>query len=137
LTPEQLATVRLLAREGNREIVMRQVLGLAAREWRELKADPESGLGDALELGRAEGAGLVITFMRARMEEGSMEAAKWLGEHVYKITKPAPEDASVSRTTNILMLPAPMSEAEFRSIIDGSARAVAPVKEIASGATAR
>src|SRR5690348_16531657 len=107
LTNEQLTTVRLLSREGNREVVIRQVLGVSAREWRELKADEESALADALELGRAEGAGLVITFMRGRMEDGSMEAAKWLGEHVYKITKPAPEDASRT-AVNILMIPAPM-----------------------------
>src|SRR5687768_10802589 len=107
LSKEQLTTVRLLAREGNREVVIRQVLGIAAREWRELKAPEDSLLAEALELGRAEGAGLVITFMRGKMGDGSMEAAKWLGEHVFKITKPAAEDASVARTTNILMLPAP------------------------------
>jgi hypothetical protein len=119
LSEKQLATVRLLAQEGNREIVMRQVLGISARAWRELKAVEDSPLMEALEAGRAEGAGLVITFMRERMSKNnSMEAAKWLGEHVYGITKPAAGEG-VGRTTHVLVLPAPMSDEEWARVQRG------------------
>jgi len=127
LSEMQLANVRLLAREGNREICIRQVIGIPARTWRELKAVDDSPLMEALEAGRAEGAGLVICFMRERMSKNSMEAAKWLGEHVYGITKPAAGEG-VNRTTHVLVLPAPMSEEEWARVQRGRVIDVEPLK---------
>jgi hypothetical protein len=120
LSDQQLATARLLAREGNREVCIRQVLGVPARAWRELKAADDSPLMEALEAGRAEGAGLVIAFMRERMaKHDSMEAAKWLGEHVYGVTKPAAGEGGGGRTTHVLVIPSPLTREELAAIQSG------------------
>lgn len=113
LTSQQLEQVRLLSREGNREIVIRQVLGLTPREWRELKALDESPLQDALDRGRADGAGSVIAFMRKAMDEGSMRAAEWLAERVYQIAPAAAADTGAPRI--IFNVPV-LSAEEFRAL---------------------
>jgi hypothetical protein len=115
LTPDQLAKVRLLAREGNREIVIRAVLGLSAKAWRELKAQEDSPLVEALDLGRADGAGLIISFMREKLADGNIGAAQWLADRVYGMNVPPPADSGKT-TTHVLILPAPMSEAEWARI---------------------
>jgi hypothetical protein len=116
LSEKQLETVRLLAREGNKEAVIRQVIRVTAKAWRELKGQEDSPLVEALDLGHAEGAGLIVTFMRERMtKHNSMEAAKWLAERVYGMNQPPPTDSGKT-TTHVLILPAPMSEAEWARI---------------------
>ena len=102
---------------------IRRALGVTPAEWRALKADDANGdpspLALAIEEGRAEGAGQIITFMRGQLAQGSFTAATWLAEHVYKITKPAPGDSGPR--VNIF-LPAPMSDDEFRRIVDVTPR---------------
>jgi hypothetical protein len=118
LTPKQLETVRSLAREGNREVVIRTVLGVSHKDWRRLKEGDDSPLVEALEAGRAEGAGGVISFMREQMGKGSMQAAMWLGEHVYRVTKPGPDEVAPRVAVNLVMVPAPMTNDEFRQLVD-------------------
>ena len=66
--------------------------------------------------------------MRERMSKNSMEAAKWLGEHVYGITKPAAGEGGGSHTTHVLVLPAPMSEEEWARVQRGRVIDVEPLK---------
>jgi hypothetical protein len=90
LDARQLELVRLLATEGTREHTIRRALELTPSQWKRLKEDSEDGdLSPlALEEGRAEGAGEIITFMKNKMKnEGSERAAEWLAANIFQINK--------------------------------------------------
>ena len=92
LTTRQLDLVRDLATDGCREHTIRRALSLSPKEWKLLREDSEAGdlspLALALEEGRAEGAGEVVTFMKNKMRnEGSERAAEWLAANIFQINK--------------------------------------------------
>ena len=91
LDDKNLLTVRRLAREGCREAVIRQTLGISPSLWKKLREAEDSDLQAALDIGNGEGAAEVISFMRQKMSGGSMRAAEWLGERVYKLRPPKPD----------------------------------------------
>jgi len=90
LTAEQLDSVRVLAREGVREMSMRRVLGLTLAQWKSLRADQPDGefspLSLALAEGIADGQADVIAFMKRRMtQENDFQAASWLADRVFRL----------------------------------------------------
>lgn len=92
LATRQLDLVRDLATEGCREHTIRRALGLSPKDWKRLREDSEGGelspLALALEEGRAEGAGEIVSFMKNKMKnEGDIRAAEWLAERIYKINR--------------------------------------------------
>ena len=93
LDDDALLKVRRLAREGCREPVIRQVLGVTPTRWKQLRDAEDSPLREALDIGNGEGAGEIIEFMRGEVKKGSMRAAEWLGDRIYKIRPPKQEDA--------------------------------------------
>ena len=119
LTTTALETARVLAREGVREPVIRATLGLTPRQWKATLADESTGLAAALDVGTAEGAAEVVQFMLARMRDGSMRAAEWLGSHVFKLRPMQPsEDIGASVPRVIVNIGTPMSPEEYRRVID-------------------
>ena len=99
LPANQLDGVRILSQEGCREHTIRRAMGLTPVQWKRLRDDGEDGelspLALALEEGRAEGAGEIISFMRTRMiGDKDVRAAQWLAEHVFKVTKPSDDDTA-------------------------------------------
>jgi hypothetical protein len=112
LTAEQIDAVRLLAREGVREMSMRRVLGLTPVQWKALRADQADGelspLSLALAEGIAEGQADVIAFMKRRMtQENDFQAASWLADRVFKLAREEGNDAAprVSIVINAAMTP--------------------------------
>ena len=92
LEPRHLELVRMLAAEGNREHTIRRALSLTPSQWKRLKEDGEDGelsaLQLALEEGRADGAGEIVSFMKTKMkEEGDIRAAEWLATNIFQINK--------------------------------------------------
>jgi hypothetical protein len=118
LDEADLTTARRLAREGCREGLIRQTLGLSVKDWRALKQQDDSPLLAALDVGLAEGAAEIIAFMREQMREGSTEAAKWLGERVYKLHAPRPDADANDVPRVIVNIGTPMSPEEYRRVID-------------------
>ncbi|UTV81828.1 hypothetical protein MQE22_04155 [Acidithiobacillus sp. YTS05] len=120
LPEDSLNVVREMAAEGCREPAIRRALGLTYPQWRALKKDTADGdlspLAQALEEGRAEGAGEVIAFMRAKMLEGDTRAAEWLGDRLYKIGR---EDGSQEDAPRVLIqINAALSPDDYGRIID-------------------
>lgn len=116
LTTEQLDAVRLLAREGVREMSMRRVLGLTPAQWKTLRADLADGelspLSLALAEGIADGQADVIAFMKRRMnQENDFQAAAWLADRVFRINKAESNDDSVPKVQIILNAPVATVEA--------------------------
>lgn len=90
LPATKLASAQLLAREGNRDIVIRKTLGYTPTEWKRLKEADDSSLAEALAIGKAEGAAEIVGFMKRMMtERDSMRAAEWLGERIYDLRPPS------------------------------------------------
>lgn len=119
LEPRQLDAVRMLAQEGCREHVIRRALELTQRQWKALKEDDEdgelSGLALALEEGRAEGAGEVISFMKKKMvEEGSERAAEWLATNIFQINK---GDGNTEQPRVQIFINAALSPEEYGRVI--------------------
>lgn len=116
----RLDAARLLAHEGCRDHTIRRALGLTPSQWKQLKDDTEDGelspLMLALEEGRAEGAGEIVTFMRLKMQdEGNMRAAEWLAEHIYKVSKPSDDD---NAPRVLIQIYAPLSVEDYQKVID-------------------
>lgn len=110
LTEVQLDTVRLLAREGNREVIIRRTLGLNQRDWKALRDADESSLADALEHGRAEGLSEVVAFMKRRMTQANSEAAaQWIANRLYG--EADKKDDKVPRV--VINIGGPMSPEEY------------------------
>ncbi|MEO8798432.1 MAG: hypothetical protein ABI551_11140 [Polyangiaceae bacterium] len=118
LTPKNLDSVRLLAQEGCREHSIRRVLGLSPKEWKELKRDTDDGelspLALALEEGRAEGAGDVIAFMKARMSEGSERAAEFIADRVFQLNK---GDGNTDAPRTTIVIHAALSPDDYARVI--------------------
>lgn len=120
LEPRQLDLVRMLAAEGNREHTIRRALGLSPGQWKRLKEDTEDGelspLALALEEGRAEGAGEIVAFMKAKMKnEGDIRAAEWLADRIYKINKGDGNNEDAPRV--LIQINAALSPEEYSRVI--------------------
>ena len=119
LTDVQLGNARLLAREGNREVVIRKTLGLAAGQWKSLREADDSQLTEALDYGRAEGAAEVIVFMKRMMtERNSMRAAEWLGERVFDLRPPSKIVTDDATPRVQIIINDAMSPDDYRRTID-------------------
>lgn len=118
LPPDRLDLVRELAAEGVREHALRRTLGLSPMQWNALKKETPEGepspLSLAIEEGRAEGAGEVIAVMRARMKEGDVRAAEWLGDKLYKIGR---EDGPADGARVSIVINAALSPEEYGRVI--------------------
>lgn len=120
LEPRQLDLVRMLATEGNREHTIRRALELTPAQWKRLKEDSEDGdlspLALALEEGRAEGAGEVIAFMKAKMkDEGDIRAAEWLAANIFQINK---GDGNSETPRVLIQINAALNAEEYGRIIN-------------------
>lgn len=120
LEPRQLDLVRMLATEGNREHTIRRALDLTPAQWKRLKEDSEDGdlspLALALEEGRAEGAGEVIAFMKAKMkDEGDIRAAEWLAANIFQINK---GDGNSETPRVLIQINAALNAEEYGRIIN-------------------
>lgn len=120
LEPRQLDLVRMLAAEGNREHTIRRALDLTPAQWKRLKEDSEDGdlspLALALEEGRAEGAGEVIAFMKAKMkDEGDIRAAEWLAANIFQINK---GDGNSETPRVLIQINAALNAEEYGRIIN-------------------
>lgn len=119
LEPRQLDAVRMLAQEGCREHVIRRTLELTPRQWKALKEDGDDGelspLALALEEGRAEGAGEVVSFMKRKMvDEGDFKAAEWLASNIFKINK---GDGNTEQPRVQIFINAALSPEEYSRVI--------------------
>lgn len=119
LTKQQLSIARELAQEGNREHTIRRALGLTPAQWKRLKEDNDDGelspLQLALEEGRAEGAGEVISFMKTKMkDEGDIRAAEWLAEKIFQINK---GDGNSEAPRVLIQINAALSPDEYAKVI--------------------
>lgn len=120
LAPRQLDLVRMLAAEGNREHTIRRALELSPAQWKRLKEDSDNGdlspLQLALEEGRAEGAGEVIAFMKAKMkDEGDIRAAEWLAANIFQINK---GDGNSEAPRVLIQINAALNAEEYGRIIN-------------------
>ena len=117
LSPKQLDVVRLLASEGTREHTIRRALGLDPSQWKVLKEETNDGpspLGLALEEGRAAGIDDLVAFFRARMREGDIRAAEWIGDRLYKIGR---EDGNGEQPRVLININAALSPEEYGRLI--------------------
>ena len=118
LSHQQLETVRLLATEGVREHTMRRALALTPAQWKALKADASDGelspLGLALEEGRAAGIDDLVAFFKARMREGEIRAAEWIGDRLYKIGR---EDGNGDQPRVLININAALSPEDYGRLI--------------------
>lgn len=103
LDDSALTAVRRLAREGCREPVIRQTLGISPSDWKRLRDAEDSPLQAALDVGNGEGAAEVINFMRQHMAKGSMRAAEWLGERVYRLRPQKPGDDDSDKAPRVVI----------------------------------
>lgn len=120
LEPRQLDAVRMLAQEGCREHVIRRALELTPRQWKALKENDDDGelsrLALALEEGRAEGAGEVISFMKRKMmDEGSERAAEWLAANIFQINK---GDGNTEAPRVLIQINAALSPEEYGRVVN-------------------
>jgi len=121
LDDRNLDVARELAQEGCREHTIRRALGLTPAQWRVLKEDTEEGelspLALALEEGRAEGAGEIVSFMKDKMKnEGSERAAEWLADRIYKINKGDGNSDDAPRV--LIQINAALSPDDYARVID-------------------
>jgi hypothetical protein len=117
LTEDQLDTVRKLAAHGCKPALIRRVLGnIPPAEWRRLcqpVEEEDSPLSIALETGKAHLAHEVTSFMLARMRDGDINAARWLGERICRFEDPDKKDDA---PRVMVVVNAPLSEAEYREV---------------------
>ena len=121
LPADALNVVRELAAEGCREHAIRRTLGLSPAQWNALKKDDAEGelspLALALEEGRAEGAGEIVAFMKAKMRnEGDIRAAEWLADRIYKINKGDGNNEDAPRV--LIQINAALSPEEYSRVIN-------------------
>ncbi len=118
LSLQQLNAVRTLATEGVREHTMRRALGLTPSQWKALKQDASDGelspLGLALEEGRAAGIDDLVAFFKARMREGDIRAAEWIGDRLYKVGR---EDGNGEQPRVQININAALSPEDYRRLI--------------------
>ena len=117
LSHKQLDVVRLLASEGTREHTIRRALDLDMPQWKALKeegAEGPSPLALALEEGRAAGIDSVVAFMRARMREGDIRAAEWIGDRLYKVGR---EDGNGEQPRVLIQINAALTPDEYRRLV--------------------
>lgn len=120
LEPRHLELVRMLAAEGNREHTIRRALSLTPSQWKRLKEDGEDGelsaLQLALEEGRADGAGEIVSFMKTKMkEEGDIRAAEWLATNIFQINK---GDGNTDQPRVQIFINAALSPEEYSRVIN-------------------
>lgn len=119
LDARQIELVRLLATEGTREHTIRRALELTPSQWKRLKEDMDDGelspLALALEEGRAEGAGEIISFMKQKMKnEGSERAAEWLAANIFQINK---GDGNSEAPRVLIQINAALTAEEYEKVI--------------------
>lgn len=119
LEPRHLELVRMLAAEGNREHTIRRALSLTPSQWKRLKEDGEDGelsaLQLALEEGRADGAGEIVSFMKTKMkEEGDIRAAEWLATNIFQINK---GDGNTDQPRVQIFINAALTPEEYSKVI--------------------
>ena len=122
LNQQQLEAVRLLATEGAREHTIRRALGFTPSQWKALKADASDGelspLGLALEEGRAAGIDDLVAFFKARMRDGDIRAAEWIGDRLYKIGR---EDGNGDQPRVLININAALSPEDYGRLIQMNA----------------
>jgi hypothetical protein len=123
VTPLGLAAVEAAVVAGAGRATVAALLGISRMTLREL-CDRQPEVGEALARGKAAEEQLLVGYLRRLAAKGYGAAAMFLlkTRHGYRETTPVPPP---DRPPAVLLLPAPMSAEEFRSIIDGTASPVA------------
>lgn len=122
LDAQQLELARLLAIEGTREHTIRRALQLTPSQWKQLKQDTDEGdlspLALALEEGRAEGAGEIISFMKTKMKDDrDVRAAEWLAANIFQINK---GDGNTEAPRVFIQINAALSPEEYARVINAN-----------------
>lgn len=118
ITEEGLTTVEDLAANGNGDAAIAKVLGVNPRTLRRLRDDEESGVAEALEVGRSRLASELVDILLQKARKGDSTCAMFLlkAKCGMRDTGPVPASAQNAVQVNI-QLPARLSEKEFAELV--------------------
>lgn len=117
VTEEGLAAIERMAAEGNANATIARALGTDARTLRRLRDDDER-VAQAYDTGKARLADELTDILLTHARNGNVTAAIYLSKARlgWRDQGPAPQGGNATQIN--ISIPAPMSEEEFRKIVD-------------------
>lgn len=123
ITPAGLRAVEKMTANGNALVTVARTLGVHPKTLRDMR-DRDTAFAAALETGHATLADEITNILLTHAREGHVVAAIFLAKaRLGWLEGRTPEGPRQAVTVNI-QIPPPMSDQEFRNIIDGQATVV-------------